>query len=189
MKLAYQYIAIFYNFQTSSNHLHPLQIGNCEICHTLLGYWRGASVSFLTWVTHRTAYDSFLHVALQNRVDPSSHRLTVTHLWLLIAPMRNVSVCAETHVFCTTQGYSVHYASSCFLSCPIRGYSVFWNMVIILNIANLLSNNLSRSQVTFRHSNTSKNRLRLHNCQTRHQHFKFVAVFFVPSMSYLVAFS
>ena len=30
MKLAYQYIAIFFNFSTTSNHLHPLQVENCE---------------------------------------------------------------------------------------------------------------------------------------------------------------
>ena len=30
MKLAYQYIAIFFNFSTTSNHLHPLQVGNCD---------------------------------------------------------------------------------------------------------------------------------------------------------------
>ena len=28
-KLAYQYIAIFFNFQTTSNHLYPLQVENC----------------------------------------------------------------------------------------------------------------------------------------------------------------
>ena len=30
MKLAYQYIATFFNFSTISNHLHPLQVENCE---------------------------------------------------------------------------------------------------------------------------------------------------------------
>ena len=30
MKLAYQYIAIFFNFPTTSNHLHPLQVENCD---------------------------------------------------------------------------------------------------------------------------------------------------------------
>ena len=30
MKLAYQYIAIFFTFQTTSNHLHPLQAENCD---------------------------------------------------------------------------------------------------------------------------------------------------------------
>ena len=29
MKLAYQYIAIFLNFSTTSSHLHPLQVENC----------------------------------------------------------------------------------------------------------------------------------------------------------------
>ena len=29
-KLAYQYIAIFFNFSTTSNHLHPLQVENCD---------------------------------------------------------------------------------------------------------------------------------------------------------------
>ena len=30
MKLAYQYMAIFFNFSTTSNHLHPLQVENCD---------------------------------------------------------------------------------------------------------------------------------------------------------------
>ena len=30
MKLVYQYIAIFFNFSTTSSHLHPLQVENCD---------------------------------------------------------------------------------------------------------------------------------------------------------------
>ena len=30
MKLARQFIAIFINFSTTSNHLHPLQVENCD---------------------------------------------------------------------------------------------------------------------------------------------------------------
>ena len=30
MKLVYQYIAILFNFSTSLNHLHPLQVKNCD---------------------------------------------------------------------------------------------------------------------------------------------------------------
>ena len=30
MKLVYQYIAFFFDFQTTSNHLHPLQVENCD---------------------------------------------------------------------------------------------------------------------------------------------------------------
>ena len=30
MKLFYQYIAIFLNFLTTSDHLHPLQVENCD---------------------------------------------------------------------------------------------------------------------------------------------------------------
>ena len=29
-KLAYKYIAIFFNCSTTSNHLHPLHVENCE---------------------------------------------------------------------------------------------------------------------------------------------------------------
>ena len=29
-KLVYQYIAIFFNFSTTSSHLHPLQVENCD---------------------------------------------------------------------------------------------------------------------------------------------------------------
>ena len=30
MKLVYQYMAIFFNFSSTSNHLHPLQVENCD---------------------------------------------------------------------------------------------------------------------------------------------------------------
>ena len=30
MKLVYQYMTIFFNFQTTSAHLHPLQVENCD---------------------------------------------------------------------------------------------------------------------------------------------------------------
>ena len=30
VKRVYQYIVIFLNFYTASNHLHPLQVGNCD---------------------------------------------------------------------------------------------------------------------------------------------------------------
>ena len=30
MKLAFQYMTIFFNFLTTSNHLHPLEAENCD---------------------------------------------------------------------------------------------------------------------------------------------------------------
>ena len=30
MKLVYKYMAIFFTFSTNSNHLHPLQVENCD---------------------------------------------------------------------------------------------------------------------------------------------------------------
>ena len=30
MKLVYQYMTIFLNFYTTSNHFHPLQVENCD---------------------------------------------------------------------------------------------------------------------------------------------------------------
>ena len=30
IKRVYQYMVIFLNFYTTSNHLHPLQVGNCD---------------------------------------------------------------------------------------------------------------------------------------------------------------
>ena len=30
MKLVYQYMAIFFTFSPTSNHLHPLQVENCD---------------------------------------------------------------------------------------------------------------------------------------------------------------
>ena len=30
MKLAHQYMAFFFNFSLKSNHLHPLQVENCD---------------------------------------------------------------------------------------------------------------------------------------------------------------
>ena len=30
IKLVYQYMVIFFKFSTTSNHLHPLQVANCD---------------------------------------------------------------------------------------------------------------------------------------------------------------
>ena len=30
MKLVYQYMAVFFNLSPTSNHLHPLQVENCD---------------------------------------------------------------------------------------------------------------------------------------------------------------
>ena len=30
MKLAYQYMTIFFTFSPTTNHLHPLQVENCD---------------------------------------------------------------------------------------------------------------------------------------------------------------
>ena len=30
MKLVYQYMAIFFTFSPTSNHLHPVQVENCD---------------------------------------------------------------------------------------------------------------------------------------------------------------
>ena len=30
MKLVYQYMTIFFNFLSTSSHLHPLQVENCD---------------------------------------------------------------------------------------------------------------------------------------------------------------
>ena len=30
LTLVYQYMVIFFNFSLTSNHLHPLQVGNCD---------------------------------------------------------------------------------------------------------------------------------------------------------------
>ena len=37
MKLDYQIMAIFLNFYTTSNHLHPLQVENCDSNSRLVG--------------------------------------------------------------------------------------------------------------------------------------------------------
>ena len=51
MKLAYKYMAIFFNFQTTSNHLHPLQVGNCDSNSRLVVYEDGNVKSGLTGLT------------------------------------------------------------------------------------------------------------------------------------------
>ena len=38
MKLDYQYIAIFFNFSTTSNHLYTLQVNNCDSNSRLVVY-------------------------------------------------------------------------------------------------------------------------------------------------------
>ena len=30
MQMAYQYVAFFFKFSSTSNHLHPLQVENCD---------------------------------------------------------------------------------------------------------------------------------------------------------------
>ena len=36
MKLFYEYIVIFFDLSSTSNHLHPLQVGNCDSNSRLL---------------------------------------------------------------------------------------------------------------------------------------------------------
>ena len=110
--------------------------------------------------------DPFLHVAPSRRVDPCIHPLTCGYF----VPMRNVSVWAETHVFVPHRDRAAHYLSLSFLLLHSRSYSVSCNMVLNLSIAILCSGNLYRSQTTFRHSNTWRNMIRLHNYQMRHFH-------------------
>ena len=38
MQLVYQYMAIFFNFSRTSNHLHPLQVKNCDSNSPLVVY-------------------------------------------------------------------------------------------------------------------------------------------------------
>ena len=38
MQLVYQYMAIFFNFSPTSNHLHPLQVENCDSNSRLVVY-------------------------------------------------------------------------------------------------------------------------------------------------------
>ena len=38
MRLVYQYMAIFFNFSPTSNHLHPLQVENCDSNSRLIVY-------------------------------------------------------------------------------------------------------------------------------------------------------
>ena len=126
---------------------------------------------FFRWVTHSSAHDSFLHVALPRRVDQRSNPLTYdTHLCpLSLAPICSVSVSLQKHVFCTALPWDLQWIIRPDISCrdllewPIGGYLVFWNLVLNLSIANLFSGILSHNQTTFRHSNTWRNRLRLNN--------------------------
>ena len=37
MKLVYQYMALFFTFSPTSNHLHPLQAENCDSNSRLVG--------------------------------------------------------------------------------------------------------------------------------------------------------
>ena len=37
MKLAYEYMTIFFNFSSILNHLHPLQVENCDSNSRLVG--------------------------------------------------------------------------------------------------------------------------------------------------------
>ena len=37
IKLVHQYMVIFFNFQTTSSHFHPLQVENCDSNSRLVG--------------------------------------------------------------------------------------------------------------------------------------------------------
>ena len=89
--------------------------------------------------------------------------LTCRPICSRLASMRNVSVCTKTHVF-----YRAGIFSSLFVHIfPIvayqRSFGVLKSGVKFQYCLSLFSCNLSRSQTAFRHSNTWRNRLTLHN--------------------------
>ena len=59
MKLVYQYMAIFFNFLSTSNHLHALQVENCN-SNSRLVVDEDDNVKFrLEWVNLLFATDHF----------------------------------------------------------------------------------------------------------------------------------
>ena len=74
MKLVYQYMTIFFNFKTTSNHLHSLQVENCDSNSRLVvdeddnGKFRPERVK---------AQDDAENEKIENRRHPSNVALTL----------------------------------------------------------------------------------------------------------------
>ena len=70
IKRVYQYIVIFLNFYTASNHLHPLQVGNCDSNSRLVvdeddnGKFRPERVNMFNAICTRTLRTVIKHVKL-----------------------------------------------------------------------------------------------------------------------------
>ena len=52
MTLAYQYMAVFFNFSPTSSHLHPLQVENCDSNSQLVVDEDDNGKFRLEWVKH-----------------------------------------------------------------------------------------------------------------------------------------
>ena len=67
MKQVYQYVVIFFNFQTTSNHLYPLQVENCGNNSWLVvdeddyGNFRLERVNVETWDWQLCEFDLNAH--------------------------------------------------------------------------------------------------------------------------------
>ena len=71
MKLCYQYMAIFFNFQPTSTHLHPLQVENCDSNSRLVvdkdgnGKLRLERVKLRPKILHCTSLSNYLFTETQ----------------------------------------------------------------------------------------------------------------------------
>ena len=75
MKLAFQYMAIFFNFYTTSNNLHPLQVENCDSNSRLVvdeddnGKLRLESVKWKGFLNELWSYGAFAENPLHAEFD------------------------------------------------------------------------------------------------------------------------
>ena len=78
MKQVYQYMAIFCNFYTTLNHLHPLQVENCDSNSRLVvdendnGKFRLERVkntaAFVSWAVNPISAEIYLYQPKKQRV-------------------------------------------------------------------------------------------------------------------------
>ena len=81
MELAYQNIAIFFTFSTTSNHLHPLQVENCDSNSCFVVDEDDMLNSGLKGLRQVAAHRRFICIgnAISGNGQAASHRMLAAH--------------------------------------------------------------------------------------------------------------
>ena len=81
IKLVYKYMAIFINFLTTLNHLHPLQVENCDSNSRLVVDEYDNGKSGLNRLTETTPVITDIYGVVVNFIE------LYFYLWMLIKPV------------------------------------------------------------------------------------------------------